>query len=111
MNVLLRSLAIAGILAVLFLGLGTSQAQAQYFNLSVPGFSMSVGGNPGYYSPYVPGVSVVAPSPVVVAPSYPVYAPYYAPRAYIAPRPYYYGVPHYGYGGGFYRPYHHGYWR
>jgi len=112
MNVLLRSSAIAGILAVVFLGLGTSQAQAQYVNINVPGFSMSVGGGfPGYYSAYVPGVSVVAPSPVVV-PSYPMYAPYYAPRAYVVPRPYYYGVPHYGYGyGGYYRPHHYGYWR
>ena len=66
MNVLFRSLAIAGILAI-FLGFGTSRAQAQYVNINVPGFSMSVGGGyPGYYSPYVPSVSVVAPSPVVV---------------------------------------------
>jgi len=116
MNVLFRSMAIAGILAVVFLGLGTSRAQAQGYgvNINVPGFSMSVGGGfPGYYSAYVPGVSVVAPSPVVVGSSYPAYAPYYAPRAYVVPRTYYYGVPHYGYGygGGYYRPYHHGYWR
>jgi hypothetical protein len=109
MNLLFRSLAITGILAI-FLGLGTSRAEAQYVNINVPGFSMSVGGGfPGYYSPYVPGVSVVAPSPVVVGTTYPVYTPYYAPSAYVVPRTYYYGVPHFGYGG-YYRPYYHGYW-
>ena len=106
MNVLFRSLAVAGILAV-FLGVGTSRAQAQYLNINVPGFSMSVGGGyPGYYSPYVPSVSVVAPSPVVVGPTYPTYAPYYVPRAYVVPRAYY-GAPYYG--TGWYRPYR-GFW-
>ncbi|MGO9465562.1 MAG: hypothetical protein ACLQIB_16630 [Isosphaeraceae bacterium] len=110
MNVLFRSMAIAGISAVVFLGLGTSKAQAQYLNINVPGFSMSIGGGyPGYYSAYVPGVSVVAPAPVVVGSTYPVYTPYYAPRAYVVPRAYYYGVPHYAYGGGYYRPYRYGY--
>ncbi len=109
MNVVLRSMVITGILAVVFLGLGTSRAHAQYVNINVPGFSMSVGGGiPGYYGAYTPGVSVVAPSPVVVGSTYPVYTPYYAPRAYVVPRTYYYGVPHYGYGG-YYRPYHYGY--
>jgi hypothetical protein len=105
MNVLFRSLVVAGVLGVLFLGFGTKQAHAQYVNINVPGFSMSVGGvYPGYYGAYAPGVSVVAPSPVVVGSGYPVYAPYYAPRTYVVPRTYVYGAP-YGYGGGWYRPY------
>jgi hypothetical protein len=110
MNVLCRSLAVAGVLSILFLGFGTTQAQAQYVNINVPGFSMSVGGvYPGYYGAYAPGVSVVAPSPVVVGSTYPMYAPYYAPRAYVVPRTYVYGAP-YGYGGGWYRPYRGGWW-
>lgn len=112
MNAFYRSLAIAGILSVAFLGLGTSQAHAQGYglNINVPGFSMSLGGGyPGYYSAYVPGVSVVAPSPVVVGSTYPIYTPYYAPRAYVVPRTYYYGAPYYGYGVGRYRPYRYGY--
>jgi hypothetical protein len=108
MNLLFRSVAVAGLLAVLFFGLGTSKAHAQYLNINVPGFSMSLGGGyPGYYGAYVPGVSVVAPSPVVVGSTYPVYAPYYAPRAYVVPRTYFYGAPYYGVR---YHPYHHGYW-
>jgi hypothetical protein len=113
MNVQFRALALAGILAVMFVGLGASRAQAQGYgvNINVPGFSMSVGGGiPGAYGIYAPGVSVVAPSPVVVGSSYPVYTPYYAPRAYVVPRTYYYGAPYYGYSGGWYRPYHHGIW-
>jgi hypothetical protein len=109
MNMLSRSLAIAAILAVL-LGVGTTRAEAQYVNINVPGFSMSVGGGfPGYYGVYAPGVSVVAPSPVVVGGGYPIYTPYYAPRAYVVPRPYY-GGPYGYYGAGFYRPYRPGYW-
>ena len=110
MNLLFRSLAITGILSVVFLGLGTTQVHAQSLNINVPGFSMSLGGGyPGYYGAYVPGVSVVAPSPVVVGSTYPMYAPYYAPRAYVVPRTYVYGAP-YGYGGGWYRPYRGGWW-
>ncbi len=111
MNTFYRSMAIAGILSVLFLGLGTSKAQAQGYglNINVPGFSMSLGGGyPGYYSAYAPGVSVVAPSPVVVGSTYPVYAPYYAPRAYVVPRTYVYGAPYYRYTGGWHHPYRYG---
>jgi hypothetical protein len=110
MNSHIRRLAIVGVFAIAFVAQASSPAHAQgYFNLSVPGFSMSLGGG-GFYSSYYPGYSVVAPNPVVVAPSYPVYAPYYAPRAYIAPGAYYgVGGPYY-YGTGWYRPYRHGFW-
>jgi hypothetical protein len=108
MNSHIRRLAIAGVLAIAFVALGSSPAHAQgYFNLSVPGFSMSIGGG-GYYGGFYPGYNVVAPSPVVVSPSYPVYAPYYTPRAYVVPRSYYYGAPYYG--TGWYSPYRYSIW-
>ncbi len=113
MNVLFRSLAIAGIASIGFLGFGTSHAQAQSYsvNVSVPGFSMGVGGGfSGSYSAYVPGVSVVAPSPVVVGTSYPVYTPYYAPTTYAVPSTYYYGASSYGISAGWYVPYRYGIW-
>jgi hypothetical protein len=106
---LFRTLAITGVLSVAFLGVGTSKAQAQYLNINVPGFSMSLGGGyPGYYGVYAPGVSVVAPSPVVVGSTYPVYAPYYVPRTYVVPQTYYYGAPYVS--TGWYRPYRYGWW-
>ncbi len=113
MNVLFRSVAMAGMASVLLLGLGTSQARAQGYsvNVSVPGFSMNVGGGlSGYHSAYVPGVSVVAPSPVVVGTSYPIYTPYYAPTTYAVPSTHYYGAPYYGYSAGGYLPYRCGFW-
>jgi hypothetical protein len=111
MNMLFRSLAVAGIVAVVNLGFGTSDAHAQAYsvNVSVPGFSMGVGGGvTSYYSTSVPAVSVVTPSPVVVGSSAMVYAPYYAPTTYVVPRTYYYSTPSIGFSAGWYLPVHYG---
>ena len=113
MNMRLRTLGLAGITAVVLLGFGTSHAQAQSYsvNVSVPGFSMGIGGGfTASSSAIVPGVSVVAPSPVVVGTSYPVYTPYYAPTTYAVPSTYYYTSPSVGYSVGLYVPYRYGIW-
>ena len=113
MNVLFRSVAITGIVSVVLLGLGTSQAKAQGYsvNVSVPGFSMNVGGGfSGSYSALCPECFGGSPSPVVVGTSSPIYTPYYAPATYAVPSTYYYGAPYYGYSAGWYLPYHYGIW-
>ena len=89
MKTIVRSLALAGLVA--FGGLGSSKAQAQFFGPGYGGSGLSInigsGGYGGYYGGYP---AVVAPAPVVVAPA-----------PYVVARPFYGG----GYYGGGYRPY------
>ena len=94
--------AIAGVIAVGGLTLGTSPAKAQ-------GFSFGFSTGPAYYGGYSP--LVVPAPPVVVAPT-----PVFVPQPYVvAPRPYYRSYRPYGgyrgdyYGGGYRGGYRGGY--